>query len=173
MDDARLFDRIVTGCCLLYAVVWLVMGFRNAPLLLEAITEPPPVGVKYIPAAFGGFFLLAAAPAMRGQDNAFRAMFACGIGALISPGLWAAAHGEGTVDDALLWLAIPIAIAFWVLIGNRGSDSEKKREAVPRLRPPALAHIEDRVLAERMNSEDGGEQGRDVKGKPPDWLKHG
>ena len=170
MDDARLFDRIVTGCCLVYAVVWLVMGFRNAPLLLEAITEPPPLGIKYIPAAFGGFFLFAAAPAMRGQDNSFRAMFACGFAALISPGLWAAAHGEGTVDDALLWLAIPIAIAFWVLIGNGESDSKEER---PRLKPPALAHIDDRALSERMNSEDAREKDRGVKGKPPDWLKHG
>lgn len=108
---------MVAAACWLYAAIWLIASLEPSGLL-GAIVAPPPVGAKYIPGGLAGAFLFAAAPFMRRQERKMGWVFAIGTVALLSHGVGLAAQGHVGLGEGLLWIAIPLAIAAWVLTGS-------------------------------------------------------
>jgi len=107
-------ERMIAIACWLYAAIWLIASMEPSGLL-GAIVAPPPVGAKYIPGGLAGAFLFAAAPFMRRQERKMGWVFAIGTVALLSHGVWLAAQGHVGLGEGLLWIAIPFAIAAWVV----------------------------------------------------------
>jgi len=110
-------DKTVAVACWLYAGIWFVASLEPAGVLGE-IVAPPPVGIKYIPGAIAGAFLFAAAPFMRRQERKMGWVFAIGTVALLAHGLWLAVQGQVGFGEGLLWIAIPLKIAAWVMTGS-------------------------------------------------------
>jgi hypothetical protein len=110
-------ERMVAIACWFYAALWLVASLEPSGLL-GVIVAPPPVGVKYIPGGLAGAFLFAAAPIMRRQERKMGWVFAIGTVALLSHGVWLAAERHVGLGEGLLWIAIPLVIAAWVVTGS-------------------------------------------------------
>ena len=110
-------ERVVAVACWLYAAIWLIASLAPSGLL-GVIVAPPPVGVKYIPGGLAGAALFAAAPFMRRQERKMGWVFAIGTVALLAHGVGVAVRGHAGLGEVLLWIAVPFAIAAWVVTGS-------------------------------------------------------
>jgi hypothetical protein len=130
-----LTQKIGTIVCLLYAVLWVVAWF-NPSLTLQtlfwSVLHPPPV-VKYVPPIWTALLFLTA-PVMRRDARTSQIMVSAGILLTIAPGLWAALQGGVLLEDAMVWLIVPLGIAVWVF-GPPLSDAERA-ELPPLIRDP-------------------------------------
>jgi hypothetical protein len=108
---------IGTVVCLLYAVVWIVAWF-NPPTALTTMfySDLHPGFHKYIPPVFAAL-LFAAAPVMRRDTVQSRIICSAGIVAMMLSGLWSVVQGSTRLDDAVVWLGVPLGIAAWVFFG--------------------------------------------------------
>lgn len=139
---AHAVDRTIAAACWLYAILWLAVSLDPSGVL-GVIVEPPPVGVKYIPAALAGAFLFAAAPFMRNQERKMGWVYGIGTVTLLARGLWSAVQGQVGIGEGSLWIGIPLAIAAWVVAGtyNRQRPPDEIASQVLERATPPLAVV--------------------------------
>ena len=127
---------IGTVVCLLYALLW-VAAWLDPSLILQTLfgsaPHPPPHVVKYVPPIWTVLLFLAA-PIMRRDARRTQIMVSAGILLTIAPGLWGALRGGVLLQDAMVWLIVPLVIAVWV-VGPPLSDAERA-ELPPLMRDP-------------------------------------